>query len=41
MSENEKKPAPRKKPKISLLQIMFLIAAVGIILIAVHQHGGL
>lgn len=34
------KHEPRKKPKITLLQIMFLIAAAGIILITVYQHGG-
>ncbi len=41
MSEEQQKPQrePRKKPKLTLLQIMFLVAAAGIILTIAHQHG--
>jgi len=41
MSETPESPKrePRKKPKINLLQIFFLIAAVGILLTVAHQYG--
>lgn len=42
MQKKSEKPTrkPRKKPKLTLLQIMFLIGAIGMILITVQQHGG-
>ncbi len=32
-------PTPRKKPKITILQIFFLIGAAGVILTIAHQYG--
>ena len=41
MSETPQSPKrePRKKPKISLLQIFFLVGAVGVLLTVAHQYG--
>lgn len=36
--ENNKRE-PRKKPRLTLLQILFLVAAAGILLTVAHQHG--
>lgn len=43
MTDEEQPPkrAPRKRPKLTLLQILFIVAAVGIILTLAHQHGAL
>lgn len=43
MSEQpeKNKREPRKKPKFTLLQILFLVAAAGILLTVAHQHGAI
>ncbi len=38
--ELKPKREPRKKPKITLLQIFFGIAALGMVIVMVYQHGG-
>ena len=34
-----KKREPRKKPKMNLLQIFFLVGFAGVLLTIAHQHG--